>query len=186
MERRLLILALLLIVVLVAMSCGMPATSPQTTVRPSTPGEGQPSKSQEPPMNLGTTKPGDPVRIVKTLEVDPAKGDLESLVILNIRRTLQEETFPKKWRVVYEYNDVSSKVSGIPGTISGIHLEGLRIPSDYTIFGYSGVAQSGTEKYERLINKYALVELGTEGRAMYRDMAGKVVERELNYFDILP
>lgn len=136
------------------------------------------SKNEEPPQDFGEGKPGELVRSTKLVDLNPnedrivyeiqyPRHGLTSVAVLGFRsRALREETYSKKWKIIYEY--------------SKEWPEYHQIPSSYTIYGYS----QGTGKYDRLINRYTLIEV-KPNQLFYRDTAGKIRVRDTSYFIIL-
>lgn len=83
-------------------------------------------------------------------------------------RSILEETFPEKWLIQYEYTEKHPEKYGIPGS--------------YSVFAYS----PETKTYDRLLDKFTLLQIEWGGRGLFRNIAGKVIERDILYFIVVP
>ena len=129
----------------------------------------------EPPMDFGNPGAGGLGRSTKLVTMSqesrvydieyPARGLSSRATVSFMSGALREEVFPKRWRVVYEYNE-------------RFH-EHLGIPASFTIYGYSYF--SG--QYDRFITRYTLT--ATQPNLMhYTSTSGRTKDISTTYFRV--
>jgi len=134
----------------------------------------------EPPMDFGPSTAGQMIKSTNLQKMDLAAGVIIYDVVYpgynnltsaaevdSSSKAVLTETFAKKWKIVYEYDQQHSKYSQIPAT--------------FTIYGYSN---SGN--YDHLIDKYHFFQhkLG-ENTVIYEDDSGKSKIIDTVYFQIM-
>ena len=135
------------------------------------------SSKEEPPFSLGSggrgemirktslkEMLGDPPRIV--YEVEYSQTGLTSLATLDFAtHAMLEEVFEGKWRIEYEYRDMSDKA--------------LKVPSAIVIY-------KDRDASRELINRYERIELVPQEGARYKDKNGRMKLISYDYFDVMP
>ncbi len=145
--------------------------------------------SGEPPLSLGDGSPRRLARKTKLVgreggpadlrpgndflkyEVEYPNHGLKSIATVGLMfGSMREEVFPKKWRVIYDYE----------GTWEGLLWhEAYGIPLSIEIYAYSG------GEYGRVINTYRLSKI-VPNYPVYTDQSGQEKTIAVTYFQVAP